>query len=254
MTLVKHKDNLQLKVAFWISLVAHLGAVGALAKWTFSVDPPKTLLLGDAEGILLYVIDTEQSTNQFESLPQSQQPIYITPTRAVIASRTYVAESLPDVTIDEMLQQETTDLEQNHIFDMPLMERIDTVQPILEDFTATDSRTVQRSLPPSTPPVSITIARRVTSTKVIPPDFSGNRPATFPLTALQRGLTGTVRIRIHVAVDGRVTIDDIIESSGHAVLDAAAVSALRSWRATPARRDGVAIESSWILPFVFSRR
>jgi len=254
MTLVTHKDNWRLKVAFWISLIAHLGAVGALAKWTFSVDPPKTLLLGDAEGILLHVIDAEQSTNRFESLPQSQQPIYITPTRAVIASRTFIAESLRDVTIDEMLQQETTDLEQDHIFDTPLMKRIDTPRQTLEDFVSADSRTVQRSLPPSTPPVSVTIARRVTSTKVTPPDFSGNRPATFPLTALRRGLTGTVRIRIHVAVDGRVTIDEIIESSGHAVLDAAAISTLRSWRATPARRDGVAIESSWILPFVFSRR
>ena len=67
------------------------------------------------------------------------------------------------------------------------------------------------------------------------PDFSDNRPPTYPLLAVQRGWHGTVLVRLLIDATGRVRDVELVESSGHDVLDAAAIQALKSWRARPAR-------------------
>ena len=68
-----------------------------------------------------------------------------------------------------------------------------------------------------------------------------NRPPTYPIRARIDRLEGTVMLRIHVSAEGRVVRLEIISSSGHAVLDAAAAVAVRGWRFAPARRAGHAV-------------
>jgi len=86
------------------------------------------------------------------------------------------------------------------------------------------------------------------------PDFSANRPPPYPLLARQRGWEGTVLLRVHVAANGQVSQVEVARSSGYAVLDAAAVGAVRGWRGQPARRGGVAMSTIELLPVRFQLR
>jgi len=57
------------------------------------------------------------------------------------------------------------------------------------------------------------------------------------------GAEGTVALRALVLADGTVRNVEIATSSGSAVLDQAAVDAVRRWRFAPAARDGVPIDA-----------
>ncbi len=65
------------------------------------------------------------------------------------------------------------------------------------------------------------------------PDWSNNRPPEYPAAARVRGWQGAVELSVTVAADGRVSEVRITRSSGYAVLDAAAVNAVRGWRIEP---------------------
>lgn len=79
-------------------------------------------------------------------------------------------------------------------------------------------------------------------------------PPRYPVSALRRGETGEVRVRITVGADGRPSDVSVERSSGSRDLDRAALSAARAWRFTPARRDGVAVDDTVIVPIAFDSR
>jgi protein TonB len=74
----------------------------------------------------------------------------------------------------------------------------------------------------------------------------------YPRAAEQRRLQGTVTLRIHVDAGG-TPIEVMVErSSGHAVLDQAAIKVVKSrWRFVPATSAGVPIEAWALLPIEF---
>lgn len=82
-------------------------------------------------------------------------------------------------------------------------------------------------------------------------DFSGNPPPAYPQEAIRAGVQGVVKLRMTVASDGRVTKVDVVESSGHGVLDRAAVDAVKRWRGKPALKFGRAVESVEVIPIRF---
>ncbi len=71
-----------------------------------------------------------------------------------------------------------------------------------------------------------------------PPRVERNPPPLYPATAVDQGWEGITTLRIHIAKDGTVEAVEVLQSSGHSVLDAAAVRAVRKWRFSPAMRDG----------------
>jgi protein TonB len=89
----------------------------------------------------------------------------------------------------------------------------------------------------------------------VPADYSSaalrNPPTYYPPMAVQRGLQGTVKLRIQVLADGRAAEIQIKESSGHEVLDRAALEQVREWRFLPARRGDQAITSWVVVPIKF---
>ena len=77
-------------------------------------------------------------------------------------------------------------------------------------------------------------------------------PPVYPRTAIQRRLAGTVTLRIHVDAGGLPLEVMVEQSSGHAILDEAAVKTVQKrWRFVPATRDGQAIEGWALVPVVF---
>jgi protein TonB len=65
-----------------------------------------------------------------------------------------------------------------------------------------------------------------------------NRAPIYPPEARARGWEGDVVLRIRVSSAGLVEEVEVEVTSGHAILDAAAVEAARTWRFRPALEDG----------------
>jgi TonB family protein len=67
-------------------------------------------------------------------------------------------------------------------------------------------------------------------------EYLYNPPPDYPPRARRRGLEGEVLIRARVHPDGECGELVLQQSSGHALLDQAAMEAVRMWRFRPARR------------------
>jgi len=68
------------------------------------------------------------------------------------------------------------------------------------------------------------------------PGYLRNPPPVYPRSARERGEGGTVLLEVEVLASGRCGTVAVLESSGHALLDEAAVYAVRQWVFKPARR------------------
>ena len=79
----------------------------------------------------------------------------------------------------------------------------------------------------------------------------GNIPPGYPHLAATLGQQGLVVLRMTIGADGQVTAVEVLESSGYARLDQAALAALAKWRFTPAVINGVPVESEQVLPVRF---
>ena len=66
-------------------------------------------------------------------------------------------------------------------------------------------------------------------------------PPAYPALARRMGWEGSVTCRLAIAADGRVTSVVVETSSGHDLLDEAAVDSLERWRFEPATEDGRAV-------------
>ncbi len=77
-------------------------------------------------------------------------------------------------------------------------------------------------------------------------------PPIFPKIAQLRGWSGTVYLWIDVSASGTVTDVRIDTSSGHKILDEAAMKAVRDWRFTPAVSAGVRTSVTVRKPIEFS--
>lgn len=86
------------------------------------------------------------------------------------------------------------------------------------------------------------------------PNLRRNTPPVYPVEARRYRLEGTVHLEVSISSEGDITHVVVQRSSGHPVLDAAAVNAVRQWRGTPRLRGGVGIESVETLPIVFRLR
>ena len=91
---------------------------------------------------------------------------------------------------------------------------------------------------------------------LLPPRFDAayleNPPPAYPPAARRAREQGRVLLRVLVAADGRALTVDLAKSSGSALLDQAALDAVRRWRFVPARRGDVAVQAHVQVPIVFS--
>lgn len=83
---------------------------------------------------------------------------------------------------------------------------------------------------PEPPPPPAATASASPVAKVLAPLDGANPPPDYPPAARRRGLQGTVVILVVVDEHGDVTAASVQRSSGHALLDEAALAAVRRWR------------------------
>jgi protein TonB len=78
-----------------------------------------------------------------------------------------------------------------------------------------------------------------------------NPPPKYPRIMLRRGIEGTVLVSAQVFDDGRCHHVKLKESSGHRLLDEAALSAVKSWQFVPARKGDMNIVAWVDIPIDF---
>ena len=74
----------------------------------------------------------------------------------------------------------------------------------------------------------------------------------YPRIAKKSGWEGTVLVRVTVETNGRASQVVVSRSSGHKVLDDAAVKAVKRWSFRPARDGNIPIRSVVVVPLKFS--
>jgi protein TonB len=86
------------------------------------------------------------------------------------------------------------------------------------------------------------------------PSALGNQPPHYPEVARRNGWTGLCMVRATVTAQGRATSVSLARSSGHAVLDQAALTAVQKWKFSPRMVRGQAVACSVEVPVNFSLR
>lgn len=112
----------------------------------------------------------------------------------------------------------------------------ETPQPVVENSTAA------RQAPATT---------REHSEPVYSAAYLHNQPPAYPLSARRRGIEGTVLLRVEIHASGNCQHVYVKRSSGHEMLDRAAIEAVRRWRFIPARRGNQPVTASAEIPIAF---
>ena len=98
--------------------------------------------------------------------------------------------------------------------------------------------------PQPQPQTVITPERRGALTELLP-RYLRNPAPEYPLAAQKRGLEGQVVLKVHVLASGSPDKVTVAKSSGHAILDEAAIKAVLQWAFAPARRGSTPIDG-WV--------
>lgn len=85
-----------------------------------------------------------------------------------------------------------------------------------------------------------------------PTPMGGNPRPAYPPRAVRGGIEGRVLLTVEVLPSGEVADVGVKETSGHPMLDRAALEAVRRWRFTPALRLGVPVRAKVLVPVAFS--
>lgn len=81
-----------------------------------------------------------------------------------------------------------------------------------------------------------------------------NPPPAYPRLARQRGWEGLVALRVRISAVGAVENVSVEQSSGHGVLDQAALAAVKTWRFRPAQEGRRAVAGVARVPIEFRLR
>lgn len=87
-----------------------------------------------------------------------------------------------------------------------------------------------------------------------PTPLFGDVPIEYPLHMWDQDMEGETLLRVRVGDTGAVDSVEIVESSGYASFDSAAVEGARRLRFTPARQGGERIEVWAQVPVRFSKK
>jgi protein TonB len=103
---------------------------------------------------------------------------------------------------------------------------------------------VQMAAPPA-PPALLAPARPRGITAPVSISASHNCEKQYPPTAVRLNQQGTTTVRFTVNTDGSVFNVYVARSSGHEMLDEAAIRCAFSWRYRPALQNGWPVRASW---------
>ncbi len=110
---------------------------------------------------------------------------------------------------------------------------------------------VREPSPTATPGPAVASAPKPIKIVAVP-RYRNNPAPEYPAAAKLRREEGEVRLSVTVSPDGRPLWVSLLRSSGHALLDQAAIDAVERWTFEPARAAGEPVEDRVIVPVRFS--
>lgn len=146
--------------------------------------------------------------------------------------------------------------------DAPMFQRVE--QPVLQrrpaaerlpeiDGSQVPVKRLAKRPPIAEPPTpnAIPVEQFVGLEKEASADLSLNQPPPYPVDAIRLRLEGVVMLQLRITAAGNVEDVQLIQSSGHRLLDEAAIKAVAQWKGEPAKRWGRPVESVERLPIRF---
>ncbi|MGE4170214.1 MAG: TonB family protein [Candidatus Margulisiibacteriota bacterium] len=131
-------------------------------------------------------------------------------------------------------------------------------KPQVETPAASETPRQPQPRPAATTPVETTTAHAPpasegTGTAIVPaePSYLENPAPSYPAAARRRGLEGLVLLQVDVNTSGRATSVSLKKSSGHGILDEAAIRAVKTWIFKPAMRGRTPIDCTVDVPIRF---
>jgi periplasmic protein TonB len=86
------------------------------------------------------------------------------------------------------------------------------------------------------------------------PDPDASPAPNYPLAAIRRHLTGVVQVLAEIDSKGKVVSARVAQTSGHGILDRAALDAVLQWKFVPASRAGQPVPGAALVPVRFRFR
>ncbi|MGJ0485176.1 MAG: TonB family protein [Methylomicrobium sp.] len=141
----------------------------------------------------------------------------------------------------------------------PVIKPAPPTEPALKPEAAEAPAPISRPVPPVAAPPRPTVSAAVPS----PPktetfteanyraNYKSNPKPEYPRMAKSRGWQGKVLLRVQVTADGHSAGVQVQQSSGHDLLDEAAVEAVKSWTFIPAKRGETPVASTVTVPIQF---
>lgn len=104
------------------------------------------------------------------------------------------------------------------------------------------SRSAEAVLSP--PEAAVSEAAAAVPDFYTPPVFLEKIDPAYPPTAVKKGLEGTVILLLEIDENGKLTGSEIVRSSGHRLLDKAALRAVGKWSFSPGKIGEKAVSGS----------
>lgn len=183
------------------------------------------------------------------------------PVRAAPLVRQKVVQEL--VRTPPPMQQKTVqEPVQAHPEEKPTVKASAQLAPSAPAVSLPDSKLTSKgqSMPEAVQPRAEAKAKTIGTSQAIygpvaPPQFGAaylNNPTPgYPPLARRMGIEGTVMLKVLVSQAGPALKVEVVHSSGHDVLDRAAVKAVLKWRFIPARRGDSPIDEWVQVPIAF---
>lgn len=124
--------------------------------------------------------------------------------------------------------------------------------PILQPAPVVESKAPVSSQPaPPAPAPKPPVEEKVTEPKA-GASYLHNPAPEYPEAAMDRGLEGKVLMKVHVQPNGKPDTINVTKSSGHSMLDDAAVRTVKQWSFVPAMRGKTPIAGWVTVPITFN--
>ena len=124
------------------------------------------------------------------------------------------------------------------------------LQPALENIKGQDQGQTTSGSTQMAGVQQIGLAGEIKSARYVMGSASNPKPK-YPKLARKRGWQGRVILSVHINSEGQPVDIQIKQSSGHKILDRAALKALQKWTFQPARKAGMRIASRLNIPIRF---
>jgi periplasmic protein TonB len=160
-----------------------------------------------------------------------------------------------EISFEAIQQQMTEPQHQAKMMAKPVQQQI---SPVPEPVLPVQAEAPVRVAPVAAAPAQVApaVVAAAAPVAITEPDYKAsylnNPPPVYPLAARRMGMQGRVLLHVEVlasGVSGQVAVQ---QSSGYAMLDNAALQAVRSWRFQPATQAGQAVDKWFMIPVQFS--